>query len=88
MEYLEITAIKMRQTLRSEVTISAMSEGPARWKGTSLPGGPGNTVIAGHRTTNTRPFCYLKRREPGDAINIIDGKSSSVIYLVSETMII
>lgn len=33
-----------------------------------MPGGWGNVVIAGHRSTNSRPFRGIDQLEPGDAI--------------------
>jgi LPXTG-site transpeptidase (sortase) family protein len=42
--------------------------GPAWWPVTGRPGGGDTVAIAGHRTTHTRPFYWLDRLRPGDAI--------------------
>ena len=68
--------------------MSVINQGPAHWKGTSLPGGDGNVVIAGHRTTRSRPFYHLDRLEPGDPIIFSDGKANAAIYLVTGTLIV
>lgn len=85
---LEIPSIGLSATLRSGVAMSVIDQGPAHWKGTSAPGGDGNVVIAGHRTTKTRPFYKVDQLEPGDPIVISDGKSNPAIYVVTETFIV
>ncbi|HAS10864.1 MAG TPA: hypothetical protein DCS55_10180, partial [Acidimicrobiaceae bacterium] len=36
--------------------------------GTAMPGELGNVVVAGHRTTYTRPFWDLQALQPGDEL--------------------
>lgn len=86
--FLQITAIDLDLIVRSGVAMSVIDQGPAHWAGTSLPGGPGNVVLAGHRTTKTRPFYYLDRLEPGDAIVMGDGSSFPAVYRVTETFVV
>lgn len=86
--YLRIPAIGLDVTLRSGVAMSVLAKGPGHWAGTSRPGGPGNVVVAGHRTTKTRPFYYLNRLEAGDTIVMSDGPSPPAVYLVTETLIV
>ena len=85
---IRIPAIGLDETLRAGVAMSVINEGPAFWKGTSPPGGDGNTVIAGHRTTRSRPFYHLNKLEPGDPIVFTDGRANPAIYLVTETLIV
>jgi LPXTG-site transpeptidase (sortase) family protein len=47
-----------------------LNEGPAWWPVTGRPGGGDTVAIAGHRTTYTRPFYWLERLRPGDAIYV------------------
>jgi LPXTG-site transpeptidase (sortase) family protein len=47
-----------------------LDEGPAWWPVTGRPGGGDTIAIAGHRTTHTRPFYWLERLQPGDAIQV------------------
>jgi sortase A len=86
--FLQITAIGLYDTVRSGVAMSVINQGPAHWAGTSLPGGSGNVVLAGHRTTKTRPFYSINRLEPGDAILMGDGTTFPAIYRVTETLIV
>jgi LPXTG-site transpeptidase (sortase) family protein len=86
--FITITAIDLDVTVRSGVAMSVIDRGPAHWAGTSLPGGSGNVVLAGHRTTKTRPFYYLNKLKPGDAIVMGDGTSFPAIYRVTETLIV
>jgi len=70
---LRIPAIGLRTPLLAGVYEDALREGPGHWPGTPAPGETGNSVISGHRTTETRPFLYLDRLSPGDTITITRG---------------
>ncbi len=72
---LEIPKIGLSQTLFEGVTLTAIDRGPSHWPGTALPGQIGNVVVAGHRTTHTRPFYRLNELVPGDElIFTVDGQ--------------
>ena len=72
---LEIPKIGLSQTLFEGVTLTAIDRGPSHWPGTALPGQVGNVVVAGHRTTHTRPFYRLNELVPGDElIFTVDGQ--------------
>ncbi len=45
-------------------------------------------VLAGHRTTKTRPFYDLDRLDPDDLVYMSDGDGFEVMYSVSGTMIV
>ena len=62
---LEIPSIGLSQPFFEGVTLTAIDRGPSHWPGTALPGELGNVVIAGHRTTRTRPFWDLDLVPPG-----------------------
>ena len=62
---LEIPAIGLSQPFFEGVTLTAIDRGPSHWPGTAMPGEIGNVVIAGHRTTRTRPFWDLDLVPPG-----------------------
>lgn len=70
---LSIPAIALRTPLFEGVNEDALRAGPGHWPGTPAPGQPGNTVISGHRSTETRPFLYLDRLTAGDTITITEG---------------
>ncbi len=61
---------------------ASLQRGPGHLTGTPLPGQPGNSVIAGHRTTWGAPFADLDRLRPGDRIEVMmpTGRSD---YLVT-----
>ena len=65
---LEIPSIGLSQPFFEGVTLTAIDNGPSHWPGTAMPGELGNTVIAGHRTTKTRPFWDLDLVQPGDEL--------------------
>ncbi|MBM3685308.1 MAG: class E sortase, partial [Actinobacteria bacterium] len=47
-----------------------LRDGPGLYEGTPLPGQPGNSAIAGHRTTYGAPFARLDELAPGDLIEV------------------
>lgn len=61
--------------------------GPAHWPGTALPGGWGNLVVAGHRTTHTEPFRRVAELVPGDPI-IVRDSTGTYTYSVTGTDIV
>lgn len=65
---LEIPKIGVSQTLFEGVTLTAINRGPSHWPGTAMPGEVGNVVVAGHRTTYSRPFYRLNELAPGDEL--------------------
>jgi sortase A len=65
-----------------------LNKGPAHLAGSALPGQAGNCVIAGHRTTYTRPFFHLEMIEPGDEVILIDLARISHEYRVLEVLIV
>ena len=90
---LSIPSIGVTEIVRSGVAISVIDKGPAHWMGTSEPGGSGNMVLAGHRTTKTRPFYNIDRLKPGDLIMFTtvspsDGFPNIAIYNVTETLLV
>jgi LPXTG-site transpeptidase (sortase) family protein len=65
---LEIPSIGLSQPFFEGVTLTAINRGPSHWPGTAMPGELGNVVLAGHRTTYTRPFWDLDLVRPGDEL--------------------
>jgi len=85
---IRIPAIDLDETIRSGIALSVIDRGVAQWAGTSAPGGPGNMVLAGHRTTHSRPFWGLDRLEDGDLVYVEDGSGFEVMYRVSDTFVV
>jgi sortase A len=83
-----IPAIDLDETIRSGVSMDVIDRGVAHWSGTASPGGAGNVVLAGHRTTQTRPFFNLDRLDTGDLVFMTDGSGFEVMYRVSDSYIV
>jgi sortase A len=86
--HLRIPEIGVDEVVRHGVALSVIDQGVAQWSGTSLPGGSGNVVLAGHRTTHSRPFWALDRLEPGDLVYLEDGSGFDVMYKVRSTFVV
>lgn len=76
---LEIPAIGLSQTLFEGVTLTAINRGPSHWPGTAMPGEVGNVVVAGHRTTYSKPFYLLDELVPGDELIFTIG-AERIVY--------
>lgn len=85
---LRIPTIGLDEVVRSGVDLSVIDQGVAQWAGTAAPGAPGNVVLAGHRTTYSRPFHDIDRLDPGDLIYLEDGFGLESIYRVSESFVV
>jgi sortase A len=70
------------------VSTDDLKKGPGHYPGTAMPGGVGNFVLSGHRTTYLAPFNGLGELEPGDAI-VIETRDTWYTYRVtgSETVL-
>lgn len=84
---LRIPAIGVDQPLQEGMTLVAINRGPSHWPGTAAPGELGNMVIAGHRTTYTRPFWDLDLLQPGDQM-IIETPEATHTYAVVESEVV
>jgi LPXTG-site transpeptidase (sortase) family protein len=65
---IELPRIGVTGDIQEGITLTAINRGPGHWPGTAMPGELGNVVIAGHRTTYTKPFNRLDALQPGDPI--------------------
>lgn len=65
---IRIPAIGLDKAVVGGTTRDTLRTGPGHYRGTALPGRPGNVAIAGHRTTYGAPFRDLDRLVPGDEI--------------------
>ncbi|MFZ9629196.1 MAG: class E sortase [Ilumatobacteraceae bacterium] len=84
---MEIPAIDVSETLYEGVALSTLDLGPGHWPGSAMPGGYGNAVVGGHRTSHSRPFYYLDRLVPGDEI-IYTTAEGRFVYVITETRIV
>jgi sortase A len=85
---LEIPAIGLSQPLFEGVTLTAIDRGPSLWPGTAMPGELGNVVVAGHRTTRTRPFWDLDLLQPGDELVFAMDDGSRHVYALDRIEIV
>jgi sortase (surface protein transpeptidase) len=58
-----------------------LSKGPGHYKGTAMPGEPGNVALAGHRVGKGSPFLELDALLPGDPI-VVETADSWFVYRV------
>lgn len=65
---IEIPKLNMTQNVYEGVELTVLNVGPGHWPGTAMPGGYGNTVIAGHRVTHSKPFRNVDKLVAGDDI--------------------
>jgi len=84
---LTIPAIDLTTPVFEGVYENALLDGPGHWPGTPGLGEPGNTVISGHRSTETRPFLYLDRLSKGDTIAFRRGNETFRYAVDSVTIV-
>jgi sortase A len=65
---IRIPRIGLDKAVVEGVDMSDLRKGPGHYANTPLPGQPGNSAIAGHRTTYGAPFFRLDEMQPGDPI--------------------
>jgi len=69
------------------VSTDDLKKGPGHYPGSALPGGVGNFVISGHRTTYLAPFNGLGNLVVGDAI-VIETRDTYDTYRVTKTEVV
>jgi sortase A len=79
---IEIPRLGLSTNLYEGIAISTLNKGPGYWPGTAMPGQPGNTVIAGHRTSKSKPFRYIDRLVEGDEI-VLTTADGRFVYRVT-----
>jgi sortase A len=84
---IEIPSIQVKHTVYEGITLTVVDHGPGHWPGSALPGDPGNTVFAGHRTVNSRPFHNLDLVKPGDRVVFRVGGRTSV-YQITKNFVV
>jgi sortase A len=84
---LRIPTLGVDEPLQEGMTLTAINRGPSHWPGTAAPGELGNMVIAGHRTTYSRPFHDLDLVAPGDEM-VIELADRTVTYVATATEIV
>jgi sortase A len=85
---LALPTIGVSQPLHEGVTLTAINHGPSHWPGTAMPGQLGNVVVAGHRTTYTRPFHDLDLLQPGDPLVFTMNDGTVFTYELTGTSVV
>ncbi|MCC6436707.1 MAG: class E sortase, partial [Acidimicrobiales bacterium] len=82
-----IPTIGLDEALQQGMTLTAINRGPSHWPGTAGPGELGNVVVAGHRTTYSRPFHDLDLLRVGDPV-VSTTDRGTFTYAVTGTEIV
>ena len=85
--FLRIPKIGVDEVLFEGVDPQTLKSGPGHMPGTPLPGEPGNSVFAGHRTTYGRPFFDFDLLDVGDDIEVETAVGVHV-YRIREILIV
>jgi sortase A len=67
---IKIDRINLDMVVVQGTDTASLQKGPGHYRNTSLPGQPGTTAIAGHRTTYLAPFRHIDQIEDGDEIRV------------------
>jgi sortase A len=84
---MQIPAIGLVHRIFQGVTLHNIDRGPSHWTGSALPGQMGNTVFAGHRTTNDEPFRRINELVPGDKVIFVIGGVTTT-YVVTGHLVV
>ena len=84
---LTIPSIGVDQVVVAGTSAADLMNGPGLMPGSSLPGSPGNSVIAGRRVTFGAPFGSIGSLRTGAKIDVVDG-AGSFIYKVTRVRIV
>ena len=70
---LSIPRLGLQTVVVEGTSSSETAKGPGHFAGSPLPGRPGNSVIAGRRTSYGAPFSRLSELQAGDTIQVTTG---------------
>ena len=84
---IEIPAIGVSDYVVEGTDTESLRKGPGHYPETPLPGDPGTTAIAGHRTTYGAPFRNIDELKHGQRI-VIDMPDGRFLYRVQRTKVV
>jgi sortase A len=84
---IEIPAIGVHDYVVEGTGTGDLRKGPGHYPDTPLPGEPGTSAIAGHRTTYGAPFRNIDDLEPGQVIRL-DMPDATFVYRVERVKIV
>jgi sortase A len=82
-----IPSIGLTKYVVQGTDVDSLRKGPGHYPETPLPGEPGTTAIAGHRTTYGAPFRHIDEMKHGEPITI-DMPDGRFVYRVQGTKIV
>jgi sortase A len=84
---IDIPSIGVSEYVVEGTDVASLRKGPGHYPETPLPGDPGTTAIAGHRTTYGAPFRRIDQLDRGDRITV-DMPDGRFRYRVERTTIV
>jgi sortase A len=84
---IQIPRIGVDKAIVEGTTTTDLRQGPGHYSDTPLPGQPGNSAIAGHRTTYGAPFSRLSELGRGDQI-LVTTHQGTFWYDVSRSLVV
>ena len=84
---IDLPSIGVSEYVVEGTDVASLRKGPGHYPETPLPGDPGTTAIAGHRTTYGAPFRNIDKLRRGEPIRI-DMPDGRFVYRVERTKIV
>lgn len=84
---IELPSIGVSEYVVEGTDTASLRKGPGHYPETPLPGDPGTTAIAGHRTTYGAPFRRIDQLRRGEPVRI-DMPDGRFVYRVERTKIV
>lgn len=84
---IEIPKLGLSVPLNQGISLRSIDRGPSHWPGTALPGRIGNTVVAGHRVTHSKPFRHIDSLVPGDELIFVVEGVRSVYHVTGHEVV-
>jgi sortase A len=82
-----IPSIGLSKYVVEGTDVDSLRKGPGHYPDTPLPGEPGTTAIAGHRTTYGAPFRHIDDVQHGEPITL-DMPDGRFVYRVQQTEVV
>lgn len=70
------------------VDLGSLKRGPGHEPRSDKPGGKGNFVVSGHRTTYGAPFYNLDKLQAGDEVHVVDRDGAEWVYVVQDHLVV
>lgn len=84
---ISIPKIGVSMTMYEGIRLTTLDHGPGHWPGSALPGGAGNVVVGGHRSSKHQVFRHVDQLVAGDEI-VFDDANGRHVYRVDRVEIV